>query len=73
MMPRETVLSEAAPNCPECHRHLDFQVCQSAAGYYIGTWCSTCGPCSRETDYYPTREAADKAHKSGQWLDNARQ
>lgn len=38
---------------------LTIDVHRSAAGYYIGSWCG-CGPYSRESDYYPTHEAASK-------------
>ena len=32
------------------------------AGYYIGTWCG-CGPYSRESGYYRTREDAERAFR----------
>lgn len=44
-------------SCPDCGTVLVPQVCRSAAGHYIGTYCR-CGPYSRESGYYPTREAA---------------
>ena len=43
--------------CDECKCDLLPEVLRSAAGYYIGTRCD-CGPYSRESDYYPTPEAA---------------
>lgn len=43
--------------CPDCGTVMVPQVCMSAAGYYIGTWCQ-CGPNSRESGYYRTRQAA---------------
>lgn len=57
MMNGETILTGAAPKCADCGTILVPQVCRSAAGYYVGTWC-LCGPYSRESGYYPTREAA---------------
>lgn len=48
---------EAPARCEDCGEALTLQVCHSAAGYYIGTWCS-CGPYSRASDYFRTREAA---------------
>lgn len=32
-------------------------VCQSGAGYYLGCWDEQ-GPVSRDSQYYPTKEAA---------------
>jgi hypothetical protein len=57
MIPGETILSEASNVCEDCGVTLVFQVLRSAAGYYIGTACK-CGPYSRKSGYYPTREAA---------------
>jgi hypothetical protein len=49
--------------------YLDLQVCQSAAGYYIGTWCPEEGPVSRESqEYYATRAEAQAALDQGTWL-----
>lgn len=59
MLPGETIRSGASPNC--CGKKLEFQVLQSGAGYYIGTFCDRCGPYSRESHYYRTREDAEKA------------
>lgn len=42
-----------------CQRVLKLQVCQSAAGYYLGYICPECGPWSRETGYYMSREEAE--------------
>jgi hypothetical protein len=46
--------------CEDCGTRLKLQVCHSAAGYYIGTMCD-CGPYSRESGYYGSREAAQCA------------
>lgn len=43
--------------CTDCGIRLVLGVHQSAAGFYIGTWCA-CGPYSRESDYFATREDA---------------
>lgn len=42
-----------------CGRHLDLQVCESAAGFYLGYECQFCGPWSRETGYFNSREEAE--------------
>lgn len=64
MLPGETIMSGAPSTCPDCGVTPELDVHRSAAGYYIGTFCG-CGPYSRESDYYPTREAAEAALKSG--------
>lgn len=51
--------------CDECQTALDIEVQRSAAGYYIGFFCPNCGPYSRESGYFPTREEAEKALNSG--------
>ncbi len=43
-----------------CGAQLPLQVCQSAAGYYLGHWCNECGPYSRETGYYRSYDEADR-------------
>jgi hypothetical protein len=55
----ETLSSGGKPICDECKKEVQLQVCKSFAGYYIGTYCD-CGPYSRESDYYPTKEVAEK-------------
>ena len=49
------------------HLNLPLQVLQSAAGLYIGTWDEH-GPVTRESGYYPTREAAQQALTTGNWV-----
>ena len=56
----ETISDSNIEVCADCQISLALQVLQSAAGYYIGTWCD-CGPYSRESGYYPTREEATEA------------
>ena len=46
--------------CSDCGAVLELRVCRSAAGYYLGYFCDQCGPYSRETGYYPTREEAEE-------------
>ena len=51
-----------------CGKRLEIQVLESAAGHYIGTMDPQEGPCSRESvEYFPTKQAADAALKSGDW------
>jgi hypothetical protein len=64
MLPGETIASGAPSTCPDCKTKLVLQICQSFAGYYIGTWCN-CGPYSRESGYYGSREEAEAALKDG--------
>lgn len=59
MLPGETIASGAPTRCDECGTEVDLAVHQSAAGFYVGTWCD-CGPYSRETDYFRTRESAER-------------
>jgi hypothetical protein len=66
MLPGECVQSDTV-DCTECGQHLSIQVCQSPAGYYIGFWCPNCGPYSRESFYYKTKEAAEAVFGSGDW------
>ncbi|AOZ11119.1 hypothetical protein [Cupriavidus malaysiensis] len=50
-----------------CGVLLELEVCQSAAGFYIGTSDEE-GPCSRElVEYFPTREFAENAMRAGDW------
>lgn len=53
--------------CTDCHAEMPLAVHQSAAGYYIGTWCPNCGPYSRESHYYRTRESAQADLESGDY------
>jgi len=56
-LPGET--GHVGKTCGGCDTVLEAKVLSSGAGYYIGTYCM-CGPYSRESGYYPSREAADK-------------
>lgn len=46
--------------CLECGAPLELEVCQSAAGFYLGTHCDRCGPHGRESEYIINREEAEK-------------
>ena len=59
-LPGETIATGASRTCTDCNIVLKNEVCRSAAGYYIGTMCD-CGPYSRESGYYPSRESAEIA------------
>jgi len=50
--------ADAPDNCEDCGADLPLQVLMSGGGYYIGTFCPNCGPYSRASDYFRTREAA---------------
>ena len=51
---------------------LPLQVCESAAGFYIGALTTDGEPVSRESrEYFPTRQLAEKALKSGNWTQRA--
>lgn len=63
-LPGECV-RDVETNCVECGAHLEIQVCKSMAGYYVGFWCDRCGPYSRESGYYQSREEAEKALSRG--------
>ncbi len=59
MFPEESVIHSEIDKCDDCKQELELAVLRSNAGYYIGTECH-CGPYSRESEYYPTREMADR-------------
>ena len=47
--------------CVDCDASLVLTVCRSSAGFYLGSWCTCCGPYSRETGYFATRKEAKAA------------
>jgi hypothetical protein len=49
--------------CPLCRKDLTLEALRSAAGFYVGTFC--CGPVSRDSDYYASREEAQAALETG--------
>ena len=56
---KETLLTGAESICPDCKTVLVPKVLSSYAGFYIGTICQ-CGPYSRESKYFRTKEEAEK-------------
>ena len=66
MITGETILSGAPDTCEDCDERLELRVCRSAAGHYIGTMCS-CGPYSRESEYFNNHKEAQFALDSGTW------
>lgn len=63
-IPGETIARGAAPRCEDCGTMPHIDVYQSGAGFYVGTYCD-CGPYSRESGYYPSREDAQGALQAG--------
>ncbi len=64
--PGETIRTGAPRKCPECKVWVKDKVYSSPAGHYIGTMCD-CGPYSRESGYYRSREEAETALKNGDY------
>ncbi|MDO8971437.1 MAG: hypothetical protein Q7U74_12160 [Saprospiraceae bacterium] len=52
-------INETQTVCMECSTALTIQVLSSAAGYYIGFFCLECGPYSRESGYFHSRDEAE--------------
>ena len=65
-LPGECV-GEPTTICHECSTELAIDIQKSAAGYYVGFFCPTCGPYSRESGYYRTYEEAEKALSTGSY------
>jgi hypothetical protein len=64
MLPGECV-GTLAEVCFDCRSEMVIRVLSSAAGYYLGFLCPGCGPYSRESGYFPTKEDAQRALDSG--------
>ena len=65
VLPRETI-GNGAPNvCEDCGVRLVPTVMFTCA-YYIGTECN-CGPYSRESEYFKTREQAKLSLSDGSY------
>jgi hypothetical protein len=60
MLPGECVQTGGEVTC-DCNYVMKPQVCQSAAGYYIGYFCKNCGPYSRESGYFKNKVECEKA------------
>jgi hypothetical protein len=65
-VPGECV-NDTRTTCFDCQTELHIQVLRSAAGFYIGFFCPRCGPYSRESGYYRSREEAENALNSGDY------
>ncbi len=63
-LPGETIADGAAPRCEDCAKMPRLDVYESGGGWYIGTYCH-CGPYTRESGYYPSREDAQGALQAG--------
>jgi len=63
-LPGETIAAGASPRCEDCGTMPKLDVYRSAAGFYVGTYCH-CGPYTRESGYYPSRELAEAALQTG--------
>lgn len=61
MLPGETIFSGAPETCSHCIRRVRLEVMRTS-GWYVGTQCF-CGPYTRETGYYGTKEEAQAALK----------
>lgn len=68
-LPGETLALGADRVCDRCGVDVlpRLGVYRSGAGWYIGTYCD-CGPYTRESGYYPTREAAQSALKTNDYF-----
>ena len=64
MLPGETTGGKETSECGECEVEMKLEVQKSAAGYWIGYWCSHCGPAGRETEYFGTAQEAEDALES---------
>ena len=65
-LPGECV-GEPTKICHECSTELAIDIQKSAAGYYVGFFCPTCGPYSRESGYYRSYEEAEAALSTGSY------
>jgi hypothetical protein len=57
--------NETQTVCVECGTTIDLRILCSAAGYYIGFFCPECGPYSRESGYFHSRDEAETAFDLG--------
>lgn len=60
MLPGETLQNGAEEICSLCGCIAEVKPMSSAAGWYLGSACG-CGPYTRESVYYPSRERLDIA------------
>ena len=66
-LPTEDIINDARRECMSCGTALNIKVLSNDAGSYIGFVCPQCGPYSRESRYYPSREDAQTALNLGHW------
>ena len=71
VLPEETVgdidRKPKKARCSTCEEPMYIGVYKSAAGYYIGFFCTGCGPYSRESCYYDSREEAERHLDNGNY------
>jgi len=67
MLPGECVNDTVTTCTGWCETALKLKVLSSAAGYYLGFFCPNCGPYSRESGYFPSKESAERALDSGSY------
>jgi len=66
VMKGETIAMGAPWICPDCKTVPVLGVYKSGAGWYIGTYCN-CGPYSRESDYYHSKEICEQHFAEKDW------
>lgn len=66
MLPGE-IVGDTVETCFDCRADMEIKVLMSAAGYYLGFMCPNCGPYSRESGYFPSKESAARALESGSY------
>lgn len=69
VMKGETILTGALVYCDRCKTEPKWGIYKSGAGWYVGTFCN-CGPYSRESQYYPTKEAVEENYSNLLWRKN---
>ena len=64
LLPKESVRSKAIDDCDECSGPLEFRICSSLAGYYVGIFCGDRGPYTRESEYYRSKQDLERDLRS---------
>lgn len=59
--------ARSVTKCEDCGEKMSIEVHRSPAGYYIGQWCSKCGPYNRLSGYYTKHSEAEQALKEGNY------
>jgi hypothetical protein len=54
--------ARSAEICVDGERHspVEFRICSSCSGFYVGTYCDGRGPLSRESEYYKRRRDIER-------------